>query len=586
MQTLHEYIVFASGCALAALHMAILIRGTAIPDLRERIKSALAIRTWTCCKQARNADPLSAYVATMVGIRVLKQARHFYRTGGLCLQIMMLGILVTLLGTGRRWLTPELDRVFMVAYVSVIVCVYAPRVLRASTVAMWYSYFMLAMIVSLIAVPKEVLPTLCNGLMVLRFLLGLCCLKMPLIALWNFAFWLTASLWYAWNSTDCSQVPSNSVFITCEFWSAMVLTLSLRGIRTDMVAGIHRDIEAKASYNEHSAVRSILMTLCNAVVELDTEFKIAERAQELSCMLLRGHDRSMLGVPFSSLMASDDDRAHCMNFLSKDRGSGTSMASAFHTCMHDSLNNKLHVEIFHVNFLRGLHENLHHFIGVREYTDGQPVQSFDGPPQCLSSELESWGQEVQVPCFRGYKPYDVQFDAFTFSMLGWSSAFLNLCGTSPLGQSFKEWVKDDVREHFLQQYSEAVNDFINADHVSEGLLFQSLPLIIPAISGVRVELNTVCHIKFCLPESSELHTGGNEIDLIAVAKFPNLMPHRKPSKPRRAVTLNQSRGSDISSESVRSSDGESCDDVGLDELQAQSTPALSGAPPVTITASD
>jgi len=101
---------------------------------------------------------------------------------------------------------------------------------------------------------KEVLPTLCNGLMVLRFLLGLCCLKMPLIALWNFAFWLTASLWYAWNSTDCSQVPSNSVFITCEFWSAMVLTLSLRGIRTDMVAGIHRDIEAKAFYNEHSAV--------------------------------------------------------------------------------------------------------------------------------------------------------------------------------------------------------------------------------------------------------------------------------------------------------------------------------------------
>jgi len=430
------------------------------------------------------------------------------------------------------------------------------------------------------------LPTLCNGLMVLRFLLGLSCLNMPLIALWNFAFWLTASLWYAWNTTNCVNLPANSVFITCEFWSAMVLTLSLRGIRTDMAAGIHRDIEAKASYNEHSAVRSILMTLCNAVVEFDTEFNIAERAQELSCMLLHGHDRSLLGVPFTSLMASDEDRAHCLNFLSKDRASDTSMASAFHTCMHDSLNNKLPVEIFHVNFLRGLHENLHHLIGVREYTDGHPVLNFDGPPECRSFDWESWGQEVQVPCFRGSKPYHVQFDAFTFSILGWSSAFVSLCGTRPLGQSFKEWVQDDIREHFLQQYSDAVNDFINADQNPDGLLFKSLPLVFSVISGVRVELDTVCHIKFSMPDNSEPHTGSNETELVAVANFPNLMPHRKPSKQRRGVTPNQSRGSDVSSESVSSSDGESCNDMGLDDLQAQATPAWSGALPVTTTASD
>jgi len=518
METSHEKCVFTLGCTLTAIHIAVLIHRSKV--VNDWVKGAREfIQRSSGHVKRKSDDPLAPYVAEMMRTRVLEQARNIYKLGALFCSMVMIGILVTLMTNKTRWCSPKLDYIILVVYPSVMICAYVSSSLRHTTVAVWYSGFMLIMIASILAVSRDNLPVLCNALIVLRFMLGLTCLNMNLIAVWNFAFWLIASFWYAWNVADCPKIASSSVFIAGGFWSAVVLTMCLEGIKTNMATGFRRDIEAKASSNEHRAVKSILLTLCDAVVELDSEFKIVERAQELACILLHGDGRALLGEPFTNFMASDCDREHFFNFVSNDRENGTSRATAFHAHMHDCHSNNIHVEIFHVSFYHDPHDSLHHLIGVREFTDGPPGHDLGDAPELR----EASPQDFLVPCFStNSSSYIVRFDAFTFSVIDCSTGFMGLCGSSPIGKSFKDWLMDDIKEHFLEQYAETVNEFINSDSVSDGLIFESLPLVIPVSVVAQVQLHDACHIQFCLPETCGVQASDAEV--IATAKMPNLRP--------------------------------------------------------------
>ncbi|CAK0840420.1 unnamed protein product [Prorocentrum cordatum] len=133
--------------------------------------------------------------------------------------------------------------------------------------------------------------------------------------------------------------------------------------------------EAHTSRNELKAARSVLRCVCDAVVELDSDFRLQDGSPELVDMLLLNPQRPILGEYLTSHLATDQDRQKFSEqmarawLLSED---AVSLSAAFHVAMKDSSSIPLDVEMFCMRFVnREGHPA--YFVGIREFTDTCPM---------------------------------------------------------------------------------------------------------------------------------------------------------------------------------------------------------------------
>eukprot|EP00443_Scrippsiella_acuminata_P127236 CAMPEP_0115592718 /NCGR_PEP_ID=MMETSP0272-20121206/10929_1 /TAXON_ID=71861 /ORGANISM="Scrippsiella trochoidea, Strain CCMP3099" /LENGTH=343 /DNA_ID=CAMNT_0003027963 /DNA_START=406 /DNA_END=1434 /DNA_ORIENTATION=+ len=187
----------------------------------------------------------------------------------------------------------------------------------------------------------------------------------PLSALvWNLVYSL-ASVWASSHVSEPGSFDSNLVDLMMS--AVLVLAAQQR----------HRALWREARCNEQVATTDLLTLVCDAVVELDDELKIAEHTPKLALNL-------------QHFMPIEEDRKRFEAHLSDHETIGepepsfSSRSGALHATMRDSMSGRLQVEMFFVRF--------HSISGRRQYLVG--IREFMDQPLC---ELKKFRQQPQRP---------------------------------------------------------------------------------------------------------------------------------------------------------------------------------------------
>jgi len=119
---------------------------------------------------------------------------------------------------------------------------------------------------------------------------------------------------------------------------------------------------------ERNAISSLLLGLCDAVVEVDENLKLTEDGRQLSTMLLHGRGVSAQQLAGSDLLAffHPDDRTHVQQCLCGSPDD--TQTRVFNARMLDGLSNNVEVELFHIN-MENQEGQKCYLVGMREFQD-------------------------------------------------------------------------------------------------------------------------------------------------------------------------------------------------------------------------
>lgn len=124
-------------------------------------------------------------------------------------------------------------------------------------------------------------------------------------------------------------------------------------------------IQAKADRTAEKAVRRLLTTSYDVVMQLSERLVIQQDAFELSAFLMRGTDRSAKGRTFTDYIDSAQDREEFEKAMQNKTGDDTCMAAPIYVKLRDGSGAVLPVEIMRSQFLDA-EDQLQHLIGIRE----------------------------------------------------------------------------------------------------------------------------------------------------------------------------------------------------------------------------
>jgi len=211
-------------------------------------------------------------------------------------------------------------------------------------------------------------------------------------------------------------------------------------------------------------------------------------------MLLHGPGRSLAGVKFEQLVASDDDRQLFHDHMGRADITQT-MANVFHLKLHDSLSNRITVETFHV-CIASSGEGARHLIGVREFGEDGAVR-MPVPPQ--EARLAA------VARVEASNAATVKFDALSFEVTHCSDVFGEECGYCAVGSTFKEWLPQFLHPAgcpALRHYTACVNQFLNGDMETAAITFHDLVVRPPSRAAGAGDLLAHCTIILSFPDEA------------------------------------------------------------------------------------
>jgi len=166
-------------------------------------------------------------------------------------------------------------------------------------------------------------------------------------------------------------LPTTHVRLFCAFelLSNLGLLLLVLVIEGWCEGRVRDKLEAEGA---RRAVHKILTVVCDAVIDLDSDFSIAKPTPQLAHVLLRHGDSFLKGTSFHDLIATDADRERFLAFIRRSSGSagplGSQLAdsppSVLHLNLESSDGSALSVELFHAG-LPTADGQVGHVLGVR-----------------------------------------------------------------------------------------------------------------------------------------------------------------------------------------------------------------------------
>uniref|UniRef100_A0A7S4WDD2 Uncharacterized protein n=1 Tax=Alexandrium monilatum TaxID=311494 RepID=A0A7S4WDD2_9DINO len=177
---------------------------------------------------------------------------------------------------------------------------------------------------------------------------------------WLNAVWLTA-IRVAHATTVSSR--NISFFLLLH----LGIFISVHVVDHIIMATVRAKLLAAESSMQLVAVRALLNSIYDAVVEIDGSFRLLEHYPKLSNILLHSPASSLRGAALDELIPSEEERQNFVRRMSAGSEASTRSDSGTHVA----------VELFSVP-LRGLDERRGHLLGVREFTDIAPLAL---PPQ-------------------------------------------------------------------------------------------------------------------------------------------------------------------------------------------------------------
>ncbi|CAJ1343915.1 unnamed protein product [Effrenium voratum] len=164
----------------------------------------------------------------------------------------------------------------------------------------------------------------------------------------------------------------SGTLIGAEFIMAACVGILVRFVYNSFEQRVAARLRENHVSSQLDAASGLLQLTCEAVMELDDDFRLTEHCPKLAAMLLRGGS-STQGLRFCEFVARDE-AARAEEILRKDSGShdSSSVAKAFHTHLVDSCASKFRTEVFQVKYQLPSGQS-RHLIGLRDFTDLQSL---------------------------------------------------------------------------------------------------------------------------------------------------------------------------------------------------------------------
>ncbi|CAE8614933.1 unnamed protein product [Polarella glacialis] len=359
-----------------------------------------------------------------------------------------------------RWMTTSQDVGLAAAYALTLVCLVCKERMRPKLIQ-WslYSGLMLCIMLSLYGPVYEISSFLrsISFISVLRLVLRSMTDSLTIVAFWNTALSLTvltASMNVDTHSKMCTSHMAGVFVELVVQWEVFICATSIFGfwrMKASLLDHATREVLASTAEHEHQAANVILETICDAIVELDSDLMIAEEAPRLGAMLLHGTGHSLKGTELKQLLQSDEDKQQFLSHTSGLHGS-TSLAKVFHVRMRDGMGTALPVECFHMRFIGSCGKS-RHLIGIREFGDGP-----ERPPVTTDNSQASHTSDF----FRGLAT-TVMFDPLSLEILGVSSHFHQETGIdASTNKLFINLLLPSDVQGFLKAFTNFSNEFLNS----------------------------------------------------------------------------------------------------------------------------
>jgi len=477
-------------------------------------------------------DPFVKEAQELMRVRHLILARRMFQITTSCCHLCAFAVCLNIASQSAMFLSRSLQLCLCVFYCQVTFAAVFPASVTLRTLPYWYAAFMTLCVISTTPpfIHKEALPVLSNSYLVFRLLGGLVCLhRLRLVFVGNLLYLLVAGASYSFRTTPCDMMPYSSTFIAGETISFAYFTFFLYGIKGSMMELALQEVEATHARNETSAVKAILSTICDAVVELDDEFKVVGDAPDLAGMLLHGPGRSLSGKSFKEFTATAEDAKIFEDNLmatiqSEADGKVRSLASVFHFQIQDSMRNCIKVEGYHVS-KENVDRRQYHLIGVREHSDFDGVQKLsiehgrqDSLPDLSSDSGSTPRSSRQAQDER--EAMWVSFEATQYTTIAFSPAFALVCKRSTSEVCFMDWISQQDKAGFLPRYINHVNECYNLADQDRSAHVAMHPVVftlnIPISRTAVLETLVTCQFIFAVAEGYQ-EEGLSETDVIARA---------------------------------------------------------------------
>lgn len=161
------------------------------------------------------------------------------------------------------------------------------------------------------------------------------------------------------SSTSSMYLIYSELFVGA--FAVLVAVMTKQGMTSEAEAILH----SKLSRQSEISVQALLSGLCDCVVRLSSDLRVACQSQKLAALLLReAAPRYFDGDDFMKLI-SQADQQRAQAFLQDTDRSGEQCARLLNVSMDGSYGHRISVHLFHASFLT-LDDEIGHILGICE----------------------------------------------------------------------------------------------------------------------------------------------------------------------------------------------------------------------------
>ncbi|CAK0818140.1 unnamed protein product, partial [Prorocentrum cordatum] len=262
-----------------------------------------------------------------------------------------------------------------------------PQSLTLRTLDLWSSLLMALVVLWVSPLASADVVVASSSLLPFGATLVLCLFSMNfrlnITCLWSVSLSICSTIYLGTENPVEEFLPDRTQRVTQVLVATCIFAVLVTIFHQSVYLVVQYDMEANISRNELKAARSVLRGVCDAVVELDSDFRLQDGSSELVSMLLLNPLRPVLGEDFRQFLASQHDREKFSEQIGRalppsedsvgpSAEDSVGLSAAFHVSMRDSSSIALEVEMFCVRFVKREGQTAH-FIGIREFTDIAPM---------------------------------------------------------------------------------------------------------------------------------------------------------------------------------------------------------------------
>eukprot|EP00928_Gymnodinium_smaydae_P051011 TRINITY_DN3454_c0_g2_i1.p1 TRINITY_DN3454_c0_g2~~TRINITY_DN3454_c0_g2_i1.p1 ORF type:complete len:506 (+),score=61.57 TRINITY_DN3454_c0_g2_i1:70-1587(+) len=389
---LSEHEQLAIGCAISLLLHACRLVKSVLPMMKSCWSDRSSVLDLWKRWRARHSEPsaLDKYVSEQLERQLVSNIQDVTGVVAHAFNVFLCFTLFNISSSSQLRLTGiQLWAMIIMGACSTIGCI-VPALVNSRTVHVWYAAFFLGCsFIIASSDPTDASEIMRHSTLLIsaRVLLSINYSNFPMIVVWNTVYCIAA----VYAQTNAALVDDRVRLhgeIAFEIGALLAMLYLSRTTITSLKREIRHQARATCLQTENSATTQLLDVMCDVVVELDSEKRIAEDSERFAAMFALNHTRGVKGTQLQDLMPLAEDRKNVDELLlSMSRSTERPDPRLAHVTLRDSYGTDFRAELFFVH-CSGLDRSSRYLAGIQENRDA-PVaklrtscgsQRLSGPP--------------------------------------------------------------------------------------------------------------------------------------------------------------------------------------------------------------